>query len=99
MMVVTRAAMAAVTFSGVALVLGAGAASAEPPEGGCPKYGGWSLVPTALLPERHGDDHDQNNNGLVCLTRECDGPSDCRVMVKDDMSRDAWEDEDHADGG
>jgi hypothetical protein len=86
-MVGTRA-VTAVAVTWMALVVGAGVASADPPEGGCPKYGGWSLVPTALLPERHGDDHDENNNGLVCMRRECDGPSECTVLVKDDMSRD-----------
>jgi hypothetical protein len=89
-MKVGRHATAAVaaTFAGAALVLGAGVASGEPPRGGCPKYGGWSLVPTTLLPDRQGDDRDHNNNGLVCLSRECDGPSDCTVRVKDDASRD-----------
>ncbi len=75
----------AVTVAGVALVRGAGGASPDPPEGGCPS--GWSLVPTALSPERQGDDRDENNNGLVCMKRQCDGPSDCTVMVRDDVSR------------
>jgi len=90
MMVGTRAVMAVtVAFTGAALLLGAGEASAEPTEGGCPKFGRWSLVPTSLVPERQGDDRDQNNNGLVCMKRECDGPSECTVMVRDDMSRDS----------
>jgi hypothetical protein len=89
MQVGTRAGTAvAGMFAGMALGLGAGVASADPSEGGCPERGGWSLVPTALLPDRQGDDHDQNSNGLVCLQRQCDGPSDCTVKVKDDVIRD-----------
>jgi hypothetical protein len=89
MTVGTRAVTAvAGMFAGVALVVGAGVAAADPSEGGCPKRGGWILVSTALLSERQGNARDENDNGLVCLKRQCDGPSDCTVRVKDDIYED-----------
>jgi hypothetical protein len=74
---------AAATFTGAALALGAGQASADPPQGGCPPE--WSHVPIErFMPEDAGDFHDQNNNGLVCLKWRIEGPFDRTGKVIDD---------------
>jgi hypothetical protein len=74
---------AAATFTGAALALGAGQASADPPQGSCPPE--WSRVPIErFMPEDAGNFHDQNNNGLVCLKWRIEGPFDRIGKVIDD---------------
>jgi hypothetical protein len=42
-------------------------ASAQEPVGGCPRGGGWNLVPLSdTLPRDVGNFHDQNGDGFVC---------------------------------
>ena len=68
-------ATATATFSGAILLLGTGTAAADPPNGGCPSGGGWSLVYTwEIIPGLDkGNFHDQNGDGLVCQKWHKDG--------------------------
>jgi hypothetical protein len=66
---------AAAAFSGAILLVGAGTAAADPPTGGCPSGGDWSLVSVqATIPGLdHGNFHDQNGDGYVCQKWHKDG--------------------------
>ena len=45
-----------------------GAAAAGPPEGGCPRGGGWELEQVFRVTELDvGNSADQNGDGLVCI--------------------------------
>jgi hypothetical protein len=70
-------AAASLTLAGATVLLGAGTALADPPNGGCPSGGGWFLVPLSSVdPETYGDRgnlHDQNGDGFVCAKSHEDG--------------------------
>ena len=64
-------------FAGATVILGAGAAVAAPPNGGCPSGGGWFEAPLSSVdPVVFGDRgnlHDQNGDGIVCAKSHEDG--------------------------
>lgn len=69
------AVVATASLAGSVAALVAANASAAPPNGGCPKGGGWFLVPLdATIPGfDRGNFHDQNGDAQVCAKPHKDG--------------------------